>query len=68
MVVVRIETLHRRACRKPPDLQRIAKFVGGRDNKFSALDVRDAEFVLERLMSSQKACWNSSSEIVPSVP
>ena len=46
---MRVETLDRRTCRKPPDLQRIAEFIGGGDDKFHAGHERDAELFSESL-------------------
>ena len=49
MIVVRVETLDRRSCRKPPDLERIAEFIGGGHDKLDAGDERDAELFSESL-------------------
>ena len=47
--MVRVETLYRRSCRKPPDLERIAEFVGSGNDKFDSGDERDAELFSECL-------------------
>ena len=45
--MVRVEALDRRACRKPPHLERIAEFIGGGHDQFDAGDERDAELFSE---------------------
>ncbi len=49
MIVVRVETLDRRSCRKPPDLERIAEFIGSWNDKFDSGDERHAELFSESL-------------------